>query len=277
MKRETIIETVRRGRKRGSKIIVLSYCQQWIAEEEWREIMDPTVCDCVYFLDANDAVQGRYAARLYNLGKGIYCNKMSWPEEIPNADYDSWDRILFSENLLQQGYIVSSWNPALTYAYSMNPWLSLKYEGEKGRHWLLPERGLPTVYFCLTAREALEKVRSGKQAYCYPLGGMFDGFTYVNVKEPVPRVLATRRVYYSELQEGMASVLATSKERHGDGYFFWSLQARSISVSFYDYEAHTKTNVTVEFRDMEQDLKKRVKTVIDINPTGMLTVVEDNV
>jgi len=185
---EQIDETMRRGVANGSQYLILAYCQQFMTDQEISYARKSF--PYVFVIEANDAIAARWP--MHRIGQHVY-STIKAEMEIVNDDTQQGRAVLFSENILQEGYVVTKWSPPLRYAYQMNPFMALKYEGNCER--VLPERGCPQRYFAFTIAEAIRLSRSGKRVYLYQTGNEFEMVRHLETF--TSQVCLDARVVYS--------------------------------------------------------------------------------
>lgn len=224
---ETIFETLVRGRAEGSKHVVISYCQQFMTDSEMQLLLESGME--VFFIEANDRILMR--ADLFVLGPGVYCTKKYKVDEIFNSDRDRAQSILYSENLLQEGYVVSHWTPPLYYVYLMSPFLPLKYAGAVVRPF--PERngpkGPPDRYFAYSVREARELHMQGHRVYFYGLGMIFSGVTFLAT--PFGVHLEPRRIYhFDSIVDLVITKGNVGFEQSRTGFYVWAHDRKDSTI-----------------------------------------------
>jgi len=236
---ESIVDTVQRGiekfRKqewRSSLVIILSYCQQFITESELRYILGLGVP--VVSIEANSGIMRRANMRWH--GPGVY--SYNWEGEmilrLSDFEKSNESQIMYSENLLREGYILMSPSLAADYVLRMRPTVPLRYHDRYRGVRKYISKGSPTTVLAVTVAEALVALKRREDVYFYPTGRLFTGVIPLRDNRDT-MMLSARSVYkivYSkELDDAIKYSDGFFKEISEDGQFlYFSLIVKKQSL-----------------------------------------------
>jgi hypothetical protein len=226
VKQENLLDTIRRGlslKTESPKVIIMSYCQQFLTEEEIKWVA--TLKVPIYFVEASDQVTNRVEAETISPGFfGLHVGGKPRPN-VPVIDrYEEPGSIYYTENLLNnEGFVIKSWTRALAYFYAMRPFAPIAFDPDFQGECLLRPRGQPRVAFASTIAELLHFRRREMPTYFYPVGQEIEDIGVVT-SFMLPITLAYRQVYKAHKQQELDQMMVAKgihvEEDHGFHYFY---------------------------------------------------------
>jgi hypothetical protein len=224
VKKETARETIERGLQLpGTKSIVFSYCQQFVSDQDMDWVLSLDVP--LVFLEAGDAVRRRVKG-LAAHGPCLFSRGFGVTFHVPVADRLSTPtNVLYSENLLNNGYVIRSWTEITEYLWTMRPFLPLKYDKSYKGPRLIPERGDPKYFLAMGLEDLEYGLDQDLPVYFYPTGNVVSSIVPLDVVTDI--TLAVRQPYisydpdFSSFIRKQKRVLSWSPGPNKGLYFAW--------------------------------------------------------